>query len=201
MKQTRIRVTCDPCAAWHEVETEEGVETVPVGGQTLDLCPSHKLDLQPFLALVAEWGASATGKQGRQRPIRPGVGSVLVAPMSAPEAPRKGGKQRGGARARKRRQNGAQAPQETTSDATPCPLCQRPMADMSAHLRHVHGTNVAAVYGTTCPLCGEPGRSTHLARAHRLAGGMPAAFVEAQRLGDPHGVIASRAEALAGVSG
>lgn len=194
MRQVRIRVTCDACQAWHNVETEEGVETVPAaGGQTLDLCPSHRTELAPFLALVAEWGAT---------PSSNGAGKGARAPRSAPVAPAETGKapnRRGGARARQRRANASVAAPVATG-ALACPLCTQELASaasLGAHLRQQHSTTIGAVYGTQCPLCGREGVHGRHLSDHGVTGGMPGAFVLAEQQGDPHGVIAARAQAVA----
>jgi transcription elongation factor Elf1 len=141
VRQVRVRVTCDACAAWHETDTEDGVETVPVGSQTLDLCPSHRRDLAPLLALVAEWGAAPgeLAPTSRKRPAHVGIGAVLVPQEQA----RKGSKQRGGARARKRRENGAQAAADSVNT---CPMCGLQSVSRSAlmqHTRRAHQTTLA----------------------------------------------------------
>jgi hypothetical protein len=169
------------------------VETVMIaGGQTLDLCPSHRDDLAPFLALIAEWGASSAST-GRKRATAP-------APMAA--APNGNTpKKRGGKRARERRATGDAVP---ASDAPlSCPLCERtsPNGDaLSSHLRTMHDTTSMAVFGGTCPVCNHAGDArglgTHARKAHEAAG-TAALFALAQSQGDPHGVIASRALALA----
>ena len=196
MKQTRIRVTCDACAAWHESDNEVGVETVPVGSQTLDLCPSHRSDLAPFLALVAEWGAMPEkGRKAARWTVTP---AGAPDPVPAPEQPSKPRKQRGGARARARREKGAQAPL-----ALLCPMCSSELANsdsLSTHLRAMHQTTGQAVYGGTCPVCNHAGTArglgSHANMGHQV-GSVAALFALAQSQGDPHGVIAARAQALA----
>jgi hypothetical protein len=199
VRQVQVIVYCDPCQAWHEAETTEGVQTVPVaGGQTLDLCESHRSDLAPFLALVAEWGATPGSNHGARKPR-----SATQAPV-APAEPAQAGKRRGGKRARQRAANAAQRATEapTVPERIQCPLCPTQVralgSNMSSHLRHVHSQNVGTVYGTTCPLCGQAARTNHLGASHGIhGGGMPVAFHLAQAQGDPHGVVASRAAALA----
>jgi hypothetical protein len=205
MRQVRIRVTCDACQAWHDSENEDGVQTVAVaGGQTLDLCPSHRSDLAPFLNLVAEWGAAPTA-QGSKR------GRTPTAPNSSPVAPAATGNlpsKRGGKRARQRRAN---AEQQAPGAALPvsgdlpltCPLCQGIFStpdSLGVHTRMQHGRKLTDLYGGTCPVCahqGDPrGLGTHGARHHQS----PSAahlFALAQQQGDPHGVLAARAEAVA----
>lgn len=190
-------MTCDACAAWHETDNDDGVQTVPVSlGQTLDLCPSHRSDLAPLLALIAEWGA-----QPERTSKRRAVNGVTL-PTSAPEAPaetQQPGKRRGGARARQRRANAAQRAPEALS----CPLCQQPAATADAlghHLRAQHDTTATAVYGDTCPICGEQGSARGLGTHGRIAHQSTSTahlFALAQTQGDPKGVIAGRVSALA----
>lgn len=198
MRQVRIRVTCDACAAWHQAETEEGVQTVPVSaGQTLDLCPSHRSDLAPFLALVAEWGASPEQTRKSAPPVAP------AAPVRNGNAPSK----RGGKRARARRANQEQSTPTTPAVAVDlplvCPLCASTLANadsLGTHLRTQHQTNGVAVYGGTCPVCNHDGDArglgTHGSKAHNTTS-TAALFALAQEQGDPHGVIASRTQVLA----
>jgi len=199
MKQVRIRVTCDACAAWHETDNDEGVQTVPAAGtQTLDLCPSHRTDLAPFLSLIAEWGAST------QRASKRAHQNGVTLPSSAPVAPAEPGSapnRRGGKRARQRRANASAQP-APTGELT-CPLCQHPSASGDAlghHLRLMHSTTTMAVYGDTCPLCGHQGTArglgSHGGHAHSISG-TAALFAAAQQQGDPYGVIASRVAAMA----
>jgi hypothetical protein len=204
MKQVRIRVTCDACAAWHgNPENEDGVETVPVGsGQTLDLCASHRSDLAPLLSLIAEWGASpdSTGRAGsKRRWVTP------TEATSAPEAPAPNGNaptKRGGKRARQRRANAAQA--LPASDAPlPCPICQHPAPTWSAlseHTRRVHSLRPTEIYGGTCPVCAHEtsarGLGMHAGSEHQVPN-VAALFAMAQQQDDPHGVVAARAQALA----
>lgn len=197
MRQIQILVTCDACAAWHQSENSDGVQTVPVGGgQTLDLCGSHRSDLAPFLALVAEWGqAPERNHGGRKRAAGPAV--ATSAPV-APEQPARAASKRGGKRARQRRANAAQA-------ALPlvCPLCSGEMASgdsMGHHLRSQHQTTGTEVYGGVCPVCNHDGSArglgTHAGQAHAISS-VAGLFAVAQSQGDPHGVIAARAAALA----
>lgn len=200
MKQVRIRVTCDACAAWHETDNDDGVQTVPAaGGQTLDLCPSHRTDLAPLLALIAEWGASPESSTGRRRATTP------VVATSAPEAPERNGNapsKRGGKRARQRRAS-AQAPVAEAPLALVCPLCEQPAASADSlghHLRAMHNTTTMAVYGDTCPVCGHQGTArglgSHGGHAHGISG-TASLFALAQQQGDPYGVISSRVAAMA----
>lgn len=207
MRQVRIRVTCDACQAWHDSENEKGVETVPVaGGQTLDLCPSHRDDLAPFLALVAEWGVTperVSKRRGASAPAAPT--SAPVAPAEAERVPNR----RGGKRARARRAN---AEQQQAPDTAPvvseglplvCPMCGHSSPNAAAlgvHVGAQHQTNLTTLYGGTCPLCnhqGDPrGLGTHAVRAHQLTSAAEL-FAIAHSQGDPHGVIAARALAVA----
>lgn len=200
MKQVRIRLTCDACQAWHDQENDQAVETVPVSaGQTLELCQSHRTDLAPLLALIAEWGATPETK-GRTRATTP------VVATSAPEAPALNGNapsKRGGKRARQRRANQAAPVAQPAELELRCPLCSAPAASadsLGAHLRTQHQTNGQTVYGDTCPLCNHAGTArglgSHANMGHQVSS-VAALFAIAQHQGDPHGVIASRAAALA----
>jgi hypothetical protein len=202
MRQVRIRTTCDPCQAWHGTENDDGVTTVAVaGGQTLDLCPSHRDDLAPFLALVAEWGATPERNgSGRKRTTTVARASAPEAPAEAPRAPNR----RGGARARARRANGAaQVPADNGGERLVCPLCGGDylnVESLGVHTRTQHGRNLSELYGGTCPLCGHVGDprglGTHASKAHQAVS-TAHLFAEAQRQGDPHGIISSRAQAVA----
>jgi hypothetical protein len=201
MRQVRIRVTCDACAAWKSRDTDDGVQTVPVvAGHTLDLCADHREGLRAVLALIAEWGA-APETAGRKRATAP------VVATGAPQAPATNGNaptKRGGKRARQRRANAAAAvPASDLPLALVCPLCQMPSASgdsLGHHLRAMHSTTTMAVYGDTCPVCGTQGTArglgSHGGHAHGISG-TAALFAVAQQQGDPFGVIASRVQALA----
>jgi hypothetical protein len=193
VRQVQVIVTCDPCKAWHDSENSEGVQTVPVaGGQTLDLCPSHRTDLAPFLALVAEWGAtpSSTGRIKRATPVAP----TPVAAAPTGNTPSK----RGGKRARARRASaepGAELP-------LTCPLCDHVSVSagaLTAHVGSQHQTTLTTLYGGTCPVCAHEGDArglgTHANKGHQV-GSAAALFALAQSQGDPHGVIAGRALAV-----
>lgn len=195
MRQITVVVECDPCMAWQGRTTTDGVETVPAAGtQTLDLCPEHREALAPFLALVAEWGTSPEATTRGRRTVR------TPDPEAAPTAPRN---RRGGKRARARRENATGA-----STALPgsfaCPVCPATPANpaaMSSHLRNTHHTTASEVYGTRCPVCPDYTAATgralgiHGTNVHHVAG-VPGLFALATASGDPHGVIASRAEAF-----
>lgn len=197
MRQVQVLVTCDPCQAWHGAENLEGVQTVSVaGGQTLDLCPDHRRDLAPFLALVAEWGATPSSNGGSRK--------RASAPVVEQEAPTAARNRRGGKRARARRNNGAERPSDVVVTGTPttlaCPMgCGSELgtsASLGAHLRQTHSTTIGAVYGTACPLCGHDASGSRHLVAHGVTGGMPVAFAVAQQQGDPVGVVAARALAV-----
>lgn len=199
MKQVRIRVTCDACAAWKGADTEDGVETVPVGsGQTLDLCADHREGLRAVLALIAEWGATPErASSSKRRWVTPTEAtSATVAPAANGNTATK----RGGKRARQRRANAeaGAAPLPLT-----CPLCEAPSASADAlghHVRNMHSTTLMTVYGGTCPVCGNEGSArglgTHAAKAHQMSSSA-ALFALAQQQGDPHSVLAARAQAFA----
>jgi hypothetical protein len=199
MKQIQILVTCDACAAWHSTSNSTDVGTVQASAsQTLDLCGSHRADLAPLLSLIAEWGA--TPERGSKRK----ASSLPVASTSAPEAPAQssnGASKRGGARARQRRAN-AQAAAVVAAPLV-CPLCASEMANrdsLATHLRAMHQTTGTAVYGGVCPVCNHDGSArglgTHAMRQHHLDSAA-ALFALASSQGDPHGVVAARAAALA----
>lgn len=197
MRQIQILVTCDACAAWHQSENSTDVETVPVSaGQTLDLCGSHRTDLAPLLALIAEWGQRPERNHGgRKRAAATAEAtSAPLAPAQASNAPSK----RGGKRARQRRANASQAALTLV-----CPLCASELANsdsLGTHLRAMHHTTGQAVYGGTCPVCnhdGSPrGLGTHAGQAHSISS-VALLFAQAQAEGDPHGVVAGRAKVLA----
>jgi len=200
VKQIQILVSCDACMAWHQTDNSTDVETVPAStSQTLDLCASHRTDLAPFLALIAEWGAEPERvSKRRASSAHNGVtipSSAAVAPAQPGNAPSK----RGGKRARQRRANA----QQGTPTALVCPLCAAPSASSGSlghHLRSQHQTTGADVYGGVCPVCnhdGAPrGLGTHAGTAHGISS-VPALFAVADSQGDPHGVVASRARLLA----
>lgn len=205
MKQIQVIVECDPCMAWHGTSTTEGVETVAVSGeQTLDLCPDHRENFGPFIVLVAEWGASPQGAASTKGRTRNRATSAAppaeVAPGTAPTATNN---RRGGKRARTRRAN-AVAASTPAPGSFACPLCATTPATpaaVSSHLRNVHGTTGSDVYGTRCPVCPDYTSATgralgiHGTNVHHVAG-LPGLFAMAHAEGDPHGVIASRAEAV-----
>ncbi len=199
MRQIQILVTCDACAAWHQSDNSAEVATVPVSaGQTLDLCGSHRTDLAPFLALIAEWGQAPERNGGRKR------AAVSAVATSAPVAPSEGGNtatKRGGKRARARRANAQQA--AAAELPLVCPLCSSTMAtgdSLGHHLRSQHQTTGTAVYGGVCPVCNHDGSArglgTHAGQAHGISS-VAALFAVADSQGDPHGVVASRARLLA----
>jgi hypothetical protein len=198
MRKIEILVTCDACAAWHQTDNSTDVATVPVSaGQTLDLCGSHRTDLAPFLALIAEWGQAPERNHGGRKRATVAVEatSAAVAPVEAPRAPNR----RGGKRARQRRTNA----QQGTPTALLCPLCSAPAASadsLGGHLRTQHQTTGQVVYGGVCPVCnhdGSPrGLGTHAGQAHGISS-VAALFAVADSQGDPHGVVAARAAALA----
>lgn len=187
MRHVQIVTTCDACASWESMDNTQDVQTVPVGGQTLDLCGEHRLTLRPLLALVAEWGAT------EEKPTR----------------------KRGGARARSRRENAstpapAAAPwinvaQEELPETPTCPMCGKLLgrADgaLRLHLRDAHDhMTLGALLDGRCPLCISGGMTArelgHHAGAHGLTGGMEALISAAQTHSDPLGVLASRTAAV-----
>lgn len=210
-RRVEVILLCDAHMAWHDVEVTEGVETVAVSGnQSIDLCPEHRDMAHPFFLLVSEWGA--TVKHRRKGPDRaPASRSTsAVAPALAPvevdpsgTAPAATTNRRGGKRARTRRANATGASTAAVGAVT-CPLCPHTAdtpKNMNNHLRGRHHLSGAEVYGTVCPLCGTACDSRHGMAHHGVAGGMPALFARATAEGDPHGVIASRAEAFGKAAG
>ena len=80
-----------------------------------------------------------------------------------------------------------------------CPICGHEPPSVGAlggHLRLAHETNMSAVYGGACPVCGQDfkpsGMGMHLTRGHGIDGGIVAGFAWARAHGDPHAVIAAR---------
>jgi hypothetical protein len=85
-----------------------------------------------------------------------------------------------------------------------CGLAVKNSGALSDHLRRSHGVDgIMGAYGLQCPVCGiEAGSSTALGR-HSVThggGGAAEAFRMAWEAGDPHGVVATRLEAL-GIKG
>jgi hypothetical protein len=174
---TRIYRACDACQ--DEGVDAPGTQRGPLFGRTIDLCDGHWDTMAKALAELVD---------------RVGV------PVPVGETP-----------VRKRRKGPVTAAQPevapTLTDGVPCPLCGFPREDTKAlgnHLRGKHGLNVVDVYGMTCALCGDPFDSgqaigLHVTRGHGVSGGMAAAFAQAEAAGDPHGVVAARRAAWAGM--
>jgi len=184
MRKVEVLTLCDAHMAWESTEFTEDVETLTIGGNTLDLCGQHRSAMAATHALWAEWSAPVgeddlTGRGGRRAKSRRDKQTPPVAPPAAPE-----------------------------SGDPACPLCSAHLVSVGAlqgHLRNRHRTTVEAVYGLVCPLCAHEsptgrGLGIHARSEHSLPGGVVALFVEAEAAGDPHGVIASRAQSMAAQS-
>jgi hypothetical protein len=205
MRRVEIAVTCDPCLAWKGLDVAEGVETVPVvGGHTIDLCAEHRDGMRAVLALIGEYAdGAAVGIPATSRLDKRTRGRVERAVEKASKPTRRGGK-----RERARREAHA-AEAAVVVEGLACPLCaeNRPTSDaMSTHLRSAHGLTPEAVYGLACPMCGREaatGRAlgTHGRRDHGSTDGVPGLFALAATSGDPLGIVAARARALATEAG
>lgn len=208
MRRVEIVATCDPCLAWKGVENGEDVETVPVVGEhTIDLCAEHRDGLRAVLAMLGEYadGAAVSVPASAHLPKRTRR-EVDRAVERASKPPNR----RGGKRARARAERAAErAEVEVEASGLACPVCgheARSSDAMGVHLRSAHGLTPEAVYGLSCPICGKvttAGRAlgSHGRLMHSTGDGVPGLFARAIADGDPLGIVAARAAALADEAG
>lgn len=189
MREIEVRKWCDGCAAeiadsagrvepaTHELRLTAKLDQglMPQSGERLlDLCETHLKALwQPLAELLDEYGAK---------------------PDEAPSLPRTQQKR----------------PVSLSSYAAGAPgpwlcLCGVERAsslEMVKHLRADHAskriTDLTGLFGMRCPLCGVDGKmlGPHITRAHPEQLNQSQAFVEADKLGDPHKVVAKQRRAL-----
>jgi hypothetical protein len=173
---TRIFRACDACEA--EGIDGAGTQRPPFLGRTVDVCDPHwdVMTVKELIELTEERGAPV-GDTAAPPKARRGPGRPRKAPVGA-EHPR--------------------------ADQLPfpvfgCPLCGHDAPSASAlgqHFRAIHGTDVAGVFGDTCPVCGvesgTAGIGIHLNRKHGISGGMAGGFAWARDNGDPAGVLTAR---------
>lgn len=208
MRKVEIVVECDGCLAWGASTGGGSVSTVPVvGDATVDLCATHHEGLRDILAMLHEFADRAEPTR-KPRSSKPRSGSVVAeAEAVLAEVDTRPRNRRGGKRARAREES--RAGREVVDEGLVCPLCatKAPTSDvLSAHLRSAHRLDFEAVYGLACPMCGHSTATsralgTHGRKAHGTADGVPGLFALATREGDPLGVVAARAAALAAEAG
>jgi hypothetical protein len=184
-REVQVIAWCDGCVAElgdGEGDVERGTVAlhlaVRVGDspgalskpRLLDLCERHAKSLwEPLAALLDAYGSLA----GDNRPRTP-----------------------------------RRALARTPGDDVPRPwicLCGASYAGDSAlrsHManRHQMGATVRGVFGDECPLCEATSSrlGIHISKAHAETHNVTSAFVEAERLGDPRGVVARQRAALLG---
>lgn len=94
---------------------------------------------------------------------------------------------------------GGQKPSKNLHVA-PC-LCGKAGAH-DAHIRSAHKMSTGDLFGTRCPLCGETFQTasvlgSHASRIHELRGSAHV-FAQAERAGDPFGIVAERRQLVNG---
>lgn len=86
---------------------------------------------------------------------------------------------------------GAESPVEEVHTCPVCGVTSRSYAGVEQHMRNHHGTSLAKVFGSDCPVCGRSCATVggHGARAHGT-GNLLELIAQAEQLGDPFGVVA-----------
>jgi hypothetical protein len=199
---TEIVHWCDTHLASDERVPVSARHTVTLDGSTvvLELCETCEASMfKPFATFLGEHGVPerAAGKPVKasraaspSSPPRVSAGADGRTLIAVPRAAGGGGVANG------------------DRHLYPCIVCEGVIEGRhpyDRHLRDEHGTTHSALYGGTCPVCGQVcantvGLATHGRGAHGVPadGGAFAVFDLARQQGDAHGIVAARLAAVAG---
>jgi hypothetical protein len=168
--------------------TETHAVTIDGTAYTLDLCAEHVADFERFAELV---------RNGSARVPRNGTTTKNGA--------------KGGGKANADVRLDGRATAKDSDHERVCIACGHVCTSQGGfkdHVRRVHDSSIAELYGTACALCGRQCESiqalgVHASRTHVSEGVYDVAtlFVIASSRGDEHGIVAERLGKVAHIKG